>query len=56
MKFFLTTFLQCSFFSPSSVDLESEIVHTIAGHAAAPLQSGCGYSDNQPANQAYFNR
>ena len=49
-------FIQSFFFSPSSLDSESVTVHTIAGHAAAPLQSSCGYSDNQPANQAYFNR
>lgn len=31
------------------------IVHSISGHPNAPLEDGCGYSDNQPASKAYYN-
>jgi hypothetical protein len=38
------------FFTPMSM------VHTVAGAASAPLESGCGFQDAQPANQALFNK
>eukprot|EP01041_Mallomonas_annulata_P002580 gene2580-5042_t len=39
-----------------AVNTSINIVHSIAGHPSAKLESGCGYKDAQPAQSAYFNK
>jgi hypothetical protein len=43
-------------FSLSKLHPFTTIVHSIAGAPRAPLESGCGYRDGQPATQARFNQ
>ena len=41
-------------FSTSLYNLSNVMVHTVAGHPSAPLESECGYAEAQPATAAKF--
>lgn len=41
-------------FSTHRYNVSNVMVHTVAGNPSAPLESGCGYRDGQPATTAEF--
>ena len=43
-------------FTTSPHRVSEVVTHTVAGHPAADLESGCGFKDAQPPMLAYFNK
>ena len=41
-------------YSIARYNVSNVMVHTVAGHPSAPLESGCGYQEGQPATSAKF--
>eukprot|EP01038_Epipyxis_sp_PR26KG_P004469 gene4469-6320_t len=42
-------------FSIVPFNISMSMVHTVAGHPSAPLESGCAYDDQQPSTASKFN-